>query len=212
MALALLRKGSMRYFLCFLLVFLISFTSLAEVISFDKLPFNKTVKENILNGEIFSKSQVETFTENGNEMQSLKFVIAGIHPKSCEYALKKLSLYEEYSNFLDFVKISKYDEKTQELDFFIQHSLLPYTMELTFSLPRVKKIGDYPFRFKIGILKDLSGMIYVRNFENRCFFYTTASWKGPYTKIPGFIFEIFSQTLSKISMELLFRISSSLAN
>ena len=144
--------------------------------------------------------------------QSLKFSIAGLHPKSCDYALKKLSLYEEYSRYLDFVKVSKYDESKQEIDFFIEHTLLPYPIELTFILPRVRTVGQYPFRFQLGILKDLKGIIYVEKYKNRCLFYTSADWYGPHTGIPSLLLEIFSQTLSKISMELLFRISSSLAH
>jgi hypothetical protein len=212
MAEAALGKGSMRYFFNFLVLFLANFSLFGAEFSFENLPYNKTIKENILKGEIFSESKVENTGDRKSGTQSLKFSIAGIHPKSCEYALKKLSLYEEYSNYLDFVKISNYDEKKQEIDFFIEHTLLPYRMELTFMLPRVRTTGSFPFRFQVGILKDLTGMIYVTKYKDRCLFYTTAKWNGPHTGIPGFILEIFSQTLSKISMELLFRISSNLAH
>jgi hypothetical protein len=212
MALTPPRKGIMRYFFCFMVVFLISFNCLAADFSFGNLPYNKSVKENILNGEIFSESKVENQGESPNETQSLRFSIAGLHPKSCEYALKKLSLYEAYSTYLDFVKVSNYNEATQEIDFFLEHTLLPYRMELTFMLPRVKTVGTYPFQFRVGILKDLKGFIYVTKYNNRCLFYTTATWSGPHTKIPAFVLEIFSQTLSKISMEMLFRISSNLSH
>jgi hypothetical protein len=212
MALLSLRKGFMRYFSCFLLIFLCNFDAFGIEISFEKLPYNKSIKENILNGEVFSQSRVESTGSKPYIQQSLQFTIAGLHPKSCDYALKKLSLYEEYSSYLDFVKISKYDEAKEEIDFYIEHSLLPYHMELTFILPRVRTVGSYPFGFKIGILKDLAGIIYVSKYKERCLFYTTASWKGAHTGIPNFIFEIFSQTLSKISMELLFRISSTLSH
>ena len=212
MALAARRKGLMRYFFCFLVVFSINFSASSADLSFEKLPYNKTIKENILSGEVFSESRVENTKDGLSSNQSLQFSIAGLHPKSCDYALKKLSLYEEYSTYLDFVKVSNYNESKQEIDFFIEHSLLPYRMELTFLLPRVRTVGSYPFTFQVGILKDLKGIIYVGKHKDRCLFYTTAKWKGPHTGIPGFILEIFSQTLSKISMELLFRISSNLAH
>jgi hypothetical protein len=206
------RKGLMRYKYCFLLVFFMKFNAFSADFSFEKLPYNKSIKENILNNEIFSESRVESSGSKGSGIQSLDFSIVGLHPKSCEYALKKLSLYEEYSSYLDFVKVSKYNEEKKEIDFFLDHPLLPYQMELTFMLPRVRTTGNFPFKFQVGILKDLSGIIYVEKYQERCLFYTTASWKGPHTGIPGFILEIFSQTLSKISMEILFRISSSLAH
>jgi hypothetical protein len=210
MAEAARRKGLMRYFFCIIMLFLSNFKAFADEISFEKLPYNKSIKENILHGDVFSESRVKTIGEKPFQAQSLNFSIAGIHPKSCEYALKKLSLYEEFSHYLDFVKISKYDDKKQEIDFLIEHSLFPYPFELTFILPRVRSVGTYPFRFEVGILKDLRGMIYVQNYKDRCLFYTTANWYGPHTGFPSFLLEVFSQTLSKISMELLFRISSSL--
>lgn len=212
MAEAAWRKGLMRYIFCFIMLFFNNFKTFADEISFEKLPYNKTIKENILNGEVFSESQVKTVGEKPFQAQSLNFSIAGLHPKSCEYALKKLSLYEEFSHYLDFVKVSHYDEKKEEIDFFIEHSLMPYPFELTFNLPRVRKIGTYPFRFRVGVLKDLTGMIYVSKYKDRCLFYTTAKWYGPHSGLPSFLLEIFSQTVSKISMELLFRISSSLAH
>lgn len=212
MALLVGRKGLMRYIFCFIMLFLNNFEAFSAEISFEKLPYNKSIKENILNGEVFSESKVKSSGEKPFVTQSLNFSIAGLHPKSCDYALKKLSLYEEYSRYLDFVKVSKYDDAKQEIDFFIEHALLPYPIELTFILPRVRTIGNYPFRFQIGILKDLTGMIYVNQHKDRCLFYTSAKWNGPHTGVPSFILEIFSQTLSKISMELLFRISSQLAH
>lgn len=212
MALPARRKGLMRYFFCFIMLFLNNFKAFSDEISFEKLPYNKTIKENILNNEVFSESKVKTIGDQPFQAQSLNFSIAGLHPKSCDYALKTLSLYEEYSRYLHFVKVSKYDEAKQEIDFFIEHTLLPYPIELTFTLPRVRTIGNYPFQFKVGILKDLKGMIYVQNYKNRCLFYTKANWYGPHTGVPSFLLEIFSQTLSKISMELLFRISSSLSH
>lgn len=212
MALKAMRKGHMRYFFTFIYLFLSVFPAFSADISFETLPYNKSVKENILKGNVFAESKVESTGEKPNGKQSLKFNIAGLHPKSCDYALKKLSLYEAYSTYLDFVKESYYDDQKQEIDFYLDHPLLPSKMELTFMLPRVKSVGKYPFKFQVGILKDLTGMIYVGVYKNRCLFYTTAKWDGPHTGIPNFIFEIFSQTLSKISMEMLFRISSNLSH
>jgi hypothetical protein len=212
MALPAMRKGHMRYFLSFLVIFLGISPAFCGDISLETLPFNKTIKENILAGEVFAESKVVSTGDRKSGIQTLRFSIAGLHPRSCEYALKKLSLYESYSKYLDFVKESNYDDAKQEIDFYLDHALLPYSMELIFLLPRVRTVGQYPFKFEIGILKDLTGMIYVGKYKNRCLFYTTANWTGPHTGFPNFIFEIFSQTLSKISMETLFRISSNLSH
>ena len=85
-------------------------------------------------------------------------------------------------------------------------------MRLTFKLPRITKVGSYEFVFDQGFLKDLKGTIYVVNYKNRCLFFTKAQWTGPSTGFPDIIFEFFSQTLAKISMEKLFRISSTLSH
>lgn len=182
----------------------------------ESLPLKKNLKEKILEGAVFSESKVSSSSANNQKYQELQFQIAGLHSKSCAYALKKLSLYESYHLFLNFVKESHYNEEKKEINFLLSHALLPYDMRLIFNLPRIVAPGSYPFSFDIGILKDLRGTIYVTEQKKlgsgRCFFYTEASWKGPHTGFPDIIFELFSQTLSKFSMERLFRLSSTLSH
>lgn len=202
------RKGTMRYKIIFLTLFFLSNTLCSQELKFENLPYKKNIKENILEGQVFSESKVKTL--NLNKEQSLKFSIAGLHPKSCTYALKTLSLYEEYSHFLRFVKESHYDEQKKEINFVLSHFLLPYDMRLKFVLPRITAPGVYPFTFDVGILKDLHGKIYVVDHAGRCLFYSNAEWIGPHTGFPNIVFELFSQALSKLAMEILFRISSSL--
>ena len=202
------RKGTMRYKIIYLTLFLITNTLCSQELKFENLPYKKNIKENILAGEVFSESKVKSL--NLNKDQSLKFSIAGLHPKSCVYVLKTLSLYEEYSHFLSFVKESHYDVSKQEIYFVLSHFLLPYDMALIFKLPRITSTGVYPFTFDIGILKDLHGKIYVSDYAGKCLFYSNAEWIGPKTGFPNVVFELFSQALSKLSMEVLFRISSSL--
>lgn len=211
-----LRKGTMQHkkfqqtvlFFCLIA----SFSLYGTTLDHNVLPYKKNLKEKIFSGEIFSESKVKSseITKDGTKeaRQELHFTIAGLHPKSCEYALKKLSLYENYSQFLDFVKDSKYDEKNGEINFLLSHALLPYNMRLIFKLPRIDKVGVYPFSFEQGILKDLKGDIFVMNHNNHCLFFTKADWSGPHTGFPNIVFEFFSQTLAKISMERLFRLSS----
>ena len=191
---------------------IVSFSLCAEDLNHDVLPYKKNLKEKILEGSIFSESRVKTSSIGENKIQELNFTIAGLHEKSCIYTLKTLSLYEGYSKFLDFVKESTYDEKTEEINFKLSHALLPYDMRLIFKLPRITKVGQYPFSFDQGILKDLKGTIYVINHKNRCLFFSKANWRGPSTGFPDLIFEFFSQTLAKLSMEKLFRISNTLGH
>lgn len=198
----------MRYKLIFLALFFLSNTLCSQEQNLQILPYKKNIKEKILAGQIFSESIVQSF--NSNKNQSLNFSIAGLHPKSCTYALKTLSLYEEYSKFISFVKESRYNSASKEIDFLLSHFLLPYDMRLVFNLPRITSPGVYPFTFNVGILQNLRGNIHVLTSNNRCLFYSTAQWRGAHTGINNTIFEIFSEALSRLSMEVLFRISSTL--
>lgn len=207
------RKGSMRHifitfsFLISLMSMLFSFSVEAKNLS--EINLKKNIKEKILKGEIFCESKVSEPTKTE---QQLNFNITGLHPKSCAYALKKLSLYENYNQFLDFVKESKYNNETKELNFLLSHILLPFDMRLIFKLDRITKEGDYNFFFDQGFLKGLTGKIYVSEENKRCLFHSEVYWRGKDTKIPNKILEMFSQTLSVHTMTKLFRMSSTLAH
>ncbi len=210
------RKGTMRhiFFSSVLLFWTLSLNGSESNLTL--LPYKKNVKEKILEGSVFSESKVEDSVLVGQKRQSLNFSITGLHSKSCQYALKKLSLYENYREFLDFVKDSRYTAETEEINFLLSHVLLPYDMRLVFKLARITTPGIYSFRFEEGILKNLTGNIHVVQFTEktklRCLFYTTATWSGAHTGIPNFILEGFSQALAKYSMERLFRLSSTLSH
>lgn len=210
------RKGTMQKKIIFLLIFFVQNLAFSlenrPIINFEKIPYKKSVKESILTGEVFSESRVKSFDEKSQSFQSLNFSIAGLHKKDCHYALKTLSSYESYSKYISFVTESTYDELKQEISFRLSHLLLPYDMMLIFKLPRITDVGTYPFQFDIGFLKGLHGNIHVINYNNRCLFYSTAEWKGKDTGLNNLIFEVFSQALSKLSMETLFRISSTLSH
>ena len=83
-----LRKGTMHYKFKFctllFLTSIVSFSLYGEALDHNVLPYKKNLKEKILEGEIFSESKVTSAQNN----QELHFTIAGLHPKSCEYALK----------------------------------------------------------------------------------------------------------------------------
>jgi hypothetical protein len=210
------RKGTMQKKIIFLILFLFQNLAFslekAPEINFEKIPYKKSVKDSILAGEVFSESKVKSFSEKNKEMQSLNFSIAGLHPKSCHYALKTLSRYEDFSKFVGFIKESQYNTTNNEITFRLSHMLLPYDMLLIFKLPRITDVGTYPFSFELGFLNGLHGNIHVINHKNRCLFYSTAEWVGADSGFNNLIFEVFSQALSKLSMETLFRISSTLSH
>lgn len=198
----------MRCKIIFLALFFASNTLCSQEQKLIILPYKKNIKENIMDGDIFAESKVKSF--NSDKSQSLHFSIAGLHPKSCAYVLKTLSLYEEYSHFLSFVQASHYVEAKKEINFTLSHFLLPYDISLIFTLPRIAAPGSYPFVFEEGILKNLHGNITVLDIGGKCLFYSTADWSGVHSGINNTVLQIFSEALSKLSMEKLFRISSTL--
>lgn len=167
---------------------------------------NESIKV-IENGEIVTKSEVLDYEDK--KFQSLNFFIIGIHPKPCEQSLKKLSHYENYKNLIDFIKVSTYDEKTQKVFFTLDSKLLPIAMNLSFKIPRIESPGIYPFSFDNGFFAGLTGTIQAYHYQDKkkCLLYTEAYWKGDHTKFPNLIVEMFSETLSKIAMEKMIRVT-----
>lgn len=161
-------------------------------------------------GHVLAYSTVKTDKSMGPPAQSLDYKIYGLHPKNCDFSLKKISRYESYSQFIDFVKKSDYDEKSQTIFFEFSSLLLPYDMLLSFKLPRIEKPGLYQFSFDKGFLRGLIGSVHVEEKFGRCLFSGTAKWNGPDSQIPDSIFELFSKNLGKAAMERIFRFSSSL--
>lgn len=178
----------------------------------EELPITENIKNKIKNGEVYVHSKVKNFDrkvgKETKEFQSLDFAIAGLHTRDCRFALRKLSRYESFSKFLGVIKKSDYDEKKEEIYLLISSPILPKDMVMQFKIPRIKKPGIYTFMFDRGFLKGLTGTIHVSEYKKRCHFYTKADWEGPDTKFPNMVFELFTRTLGQISMERLFKISS----
>jgi hypothetical protein len=203
-------RHKINQILLFLLVFGSTQTTLSATIpcDFDHLPFSDSQKKKILENEKIIRSDVESTTKESKKRQSLDFMITGLHPKSCKFALRKLSRYENFKKYISFIKSSKYDEKNGRVSFKLSSIIFPFDMSLDFKLQRITKPGIYKFSFDKGFLKDLQGSIHVTAHGNRCLFYSTAVWEGKHTGIPNLIFEIFSATAAEISMSKLFRIST----
>ena len=114
-------------------------------------------------------------------------------------------MLESYKDWIGFIKYSDYNEKSHLFTLRADHPLLPFPMIIHIIVERPTKQGRYPFTFPTGIWSGLAGYFEVVEFENRCLLYAESHWKGKKTKIPGFIVEIFSETLSKIGGEVLMR-------
>lgn len=160
--------------------------------------------EELLKGDVISVSKVNSPTSK--EQQLMLFVV-GVHARNCQRAMRKLSLYENYHQYMDFIKQSRYDEKTQQINFVIDHLLLPFPMNLTFKLPRITGPGNYPFVFEHGFLKDLKGTIGVAELGQHCLLSMKTDWRGPETPIPNIAFETFLETVGKLGLQHLIRVS-----
>jgi hypothetical protein len=160
--------------------------------------------EDLLKGNVISVGKVSSPTK---ETQQMMLFVSGVHPRNCTRVMRKLSLYENYSSYMDFIKVSKYDEQKQQVTFIMDHMLLPFPMNLTFKIPRITKAGKYPFTFDHGFLKDLKGTIGVAEVGKFCLLTLKTDWQGPETKIPNLAFEAFIQTVGKLGLEHLIRVS-----
>lgn len=163
------------------------------------------ITSSLLNSEVISHANSENLKDN---QQSLTTKVISMHPRTCKRGLKKISLYENYKTHISFLKESSYDEKTQMLKFVIEHTLLPYPMVLSFKIPRIKEAGTTEFQFDHGIFNGLVGKIEIEEIGNRCVYFLSADWKGQSTKLSPVIVEAFAQTLTKIGLEHLMRISN----
>ncbi len=197
--------------LLFLLFLTISYRCWGkEIVTLESFHYSSDLLKKMKNGTIITETSIRDLEKE--KFQSLDFSISGLHPKKCNYALKKLSQYERFDKFLTFVSRSDYSEKTQRISLHLESLLLPFNMLLDFKIERITKEGVYFFTFDRGFLKNLQGEIHISSFDSRCFFFSKAYWKGPDTSIPAPIFEFFTNALSKLAMENLFRISSTLTS
>lgn len=181
--------------------------SFVDPVSKELAPFSSLSSgqyEALLKGEVISEGKVSSPTDKEQQMSLL---VAGIHPRNCTRAMRKLSRYENYHEYINFIKTSTYNDKTQKLSFTIDHALLPYAMILSFKLPRITKEGHYPFTFEHGFLKDLTGTIIVKEVGRYCLLGLKTDWRGPESPMPDTIFATFVQTVGKLGLEHLIRVS-----
>ncbi len=193
------RKGAMRYFFAAIFL-LIGFFTYAKGQKLSQKKLKYLEKETT-----FSKVIIEDL-EKGKK-QKLDYSIAGLHKKKCQIALSRLSQYERYSEFLDIVKKSRYNEKNKFIYLHLSHTFMPFDMSLHFKLDRVSKPGLYHFSFDSGFLTGLKGTIDISEYKKRCLFHTKASWSGPHTNISSTLFSFFTKAVGTIAMKRLLKIS-----
>ncbi len=166
-----------------------------------KWKLSKTQKKYLKNGKVLADAEVETI-EN---MQTFRLQVFAYHDKKCRKVIRKMSMFESYKEWINFINHSTYDPKTHLLTLKANHPLLPYPMIIYIITERPTKPGRYPFSFPTGLFGGLKGYFEITEFNNRCLFYAHSNWLGKKTKIPDFVVELFSETLSKLGGEMLMR-------
>ena len=162
---------------------------------------NSTQKEHLKEGKILSEATVESDDINQH------FFLQGMamHKRDCTRVLRKLSVLENYKDWISFIKRSDYNEESRLLTLKADHVLLPYPMIVFIVVDRPSKPGLYPFVFPTGLFKDLAGFFEIKEIGGRCVVYTESKWSGPKTNIPNIVVEMFSEALSKKGAEILMR-------
>ncbi len=182
-------------------LFILAIRPVEAVLSFKNLKDSdwKRLERN----EVLVSSQMK----DRGKQQEFNYYSIGLHPSSCNIGLRKISRYEQYKEFVSFIKQSDYSDSTKQFHLLFDHTLLPFPFKLRFKVDRVVAPGKYSFIFEHGFLKGLKGNIRVSKYKKRCLYELMAKWKGPDTKINSTLFEIFSRTLGKLGKQKIFRIS-----
>ena len=171
--------------------------------SFKSLP--RQIQGHLLANNPYVRSDVS----DNPPKQELDFLAVGLHRRSCTEAMKVIGQYENYHRYISFVKRSTYSKNRINLE--LSSTFMPFDMVLNFKLPRISGPGVYPFVFDNGFLHGLKGRVHVVEFRQNkkfnCYIAMQAYWKGRKTKIPSYIFGMFTKTVGEIGMSKLFRMS-----
>lgn len=182
------------------------------------LCLGETLKNNIkklwpdaLNSLDFLKSsQILVNSSVSSTLKNQDFQMKAMlyHPKSCTIALRKISRFELYPQWISFIKSLQFEEQKQLITIHADHTLLPFPMIIHILSKRPTKPGVYDFSFPTGMYKGLKGQYHILDTAERCLFYAHSSWSGAKSKVPDFILELFTESLTKIAGNILIRKSS----
>ncbi len=164
-----------------------------------KWKLSQTQLKYLMEGKVLTTSSVQS----QNNKQSFDLKALAYHTVKCSKALRKLSLLENYKDYISFIQSSTYHNKLFTLK--ADHTLLPHPMIIHIIVDRPTKAGKYPFTFPTGIFKGLKGQFEIKEFQNRCLLYAESHYNGVASRFPDLVIEIFSETLSKLGGELLMR-------
>lgn len=163
---------------------------------------NNSQYNNLWDAETLAWSDVSSKDSN----QTFQLKVAALHPKKCRKALKKISLLENYKDWIGFIKRSTYHEKSLLWTLRADHPLLPSAMLIHVLLERPTKPGKYSFSFPTGMFTGLTGEFEIVDIgKKRCLLFAKSHWTGKSTKFPDLVIEIFSETLSKLGGDILMR-------
>lgn len=203
-----IRKGAMRKIYCLFWIFFLPLNLFSQQIEnpLNKLNYSEKIQERVNQGEIISYSIVEY--QEDKKIQSFEVYGVGYHKRTCKVAMRKLSAYENYPNYLSIINKSTYDEKKKIINFQISPPILSNDIDVYIKIDRIKDQGNYPFQFASGFFTALKGNIELTDYNNKCLFHVTAAWSGAYSDIPSPILKLFLEVIIKTGMENLFRVSS----
>jgi hypothetical protein len=166
-----------------------------------KWKINKTQQEYLMQGKILSKSRVVS----PGKKQDFKLNVMALQKVKCSKILRKISMLENYAQWISFIKKSTYSEENKLFTIRANHTLLPYPMLVHILVARPTTPGYYPFMFPTGMFHGMAGHYEIKEFNKKCIFFAESHWNGPATKIPNFVVELFSETLSQMGGEILLR-------
>ncbi len=142
--------------------------------------------------------------------QELTIYTTGLHPKSCLFSSARISQYESYPLFVDYIKESFYSSESKNWHLLFESPLIPASFTLDFTFPRLTQTSEnmtYPFHFPTGIFKDLKGTVSLEEIHGRCRYTVRAYWKGEKTFISSPMMEFFIAAVAEIGMRKLFQFS-----
>lgn len=166
----------------------------------DKWNLTKTSIEYLKKGVILAESSVTS----ADKKQDFSLKAAAVHPKNCTKVLRKLSMLENYDEWISFIKKSDYSEKRKLATIKADHALLPYPMIVHVFVERPTKPGIYPFSFPTGLFKGLTGTFTIDERQGKCMVFSKSHWSGE-KQLPDFAVSLFAETLTKLAGQVLFR-------
>jgi|GEM_PF-4443222 len=172
--------------------------------------YTRTNLEYLLEGHTVANSDVETYKgelngEKDSKKQKMLTKVAAFHSLDCNPVLKKLSQYERYDSYFDFIKNSKYQNGHATMNLNI--SLISVNFDIDMKIDRVNKVGKYDFILNAGDMKNVIGFLEVKELRGRCFVYTSMTYDGVHSGYWDSFMETFFTKVAYLGVDKIFKIS-----